>query len=51
MKLLKEGKSTISGFGELSNIDLVDAMDVASEMKFENRWNLKDIERAFKILK
>ncbi|ODS37189.1 MAG: hypothetical protein A7316_01970 [Candidatus Altiarchaeales archaeon WOR_SM1_86-2] len=51
MKSLGEGKSSISGFADVSDMDLVDAMGVASEMKFESRWSLDDMERALKILK
>ena len=51
VNLLKEKKLSVSAFAEKSEIDIADAMRIASELSFEDRWNLKDLEKALKVLK
>lgn len=51
VNLLKEKKLSLSAFAEKSELDIADAMKVASELSFEDRWDLKDIEKALKVLK
>lgn len=51
VNLLKEKRLSVSAFAEKSEIDVADAMRIASELSFEDRWDLKDLEKALKVLK
>jgi|GEM_PF-3189653 len=51
VNLLREKRLSVSSFAEKSEIDIVDGMIIASELGFENRWDLKDLEKALKVLK